>query len=121
METKPDPDAGENIPWERGGVVRRDAEPHRGDLLHVLGDLAFMLALVSFLLGPLVLVALPFGVVVRVMASRDLDRMASGVTIREGENQTRYAWEKARHVILLSGLAALGWAMLIPCCLGLAG
>jgi hypothetical protein len=118
MEREPELDAQENLPWERGGAVRRDAEPHRGDLLQWSGDLAFMLAVLSFLLCPLVVVVMPFAVTVRVMAGLDLDRMAAGVMIREGENQTRQAWEKARQVMLLSGLAALCWAILLPCCLG---
>jgi hypothetical protein len=71
----------------RGGVVRRDAEPHRGDTLEMLANLAFILVVLSFPLCLPLVVAMPFGLVVRVMAGRDLDRMASGVMVREGSTK----------------------------------
>jgi hypothetical protein len=113
-------DTGETPPWERPGAVRRDAEPHRGDLLVGLADLAFIMTMLSFVLLLPLLIAVPLAVVARVLAGRDLDHMGSGHTDREGEHRTRLAWEKSRNAILLSGLATLWWTMLLSCCLSVA-
>ena len=50
-------------PWERPGGVRRDCEPHRGRLLHVLGVLSLVCGMLSGCLAPAIL-ALPLGVAV---------------------------------------------------------
>jgi len=55
-----------------GGAVRRDAEPHRGAALVWLADLAFVLAMLSFLLLFPIVIALPLASVVRVLAGRDV-------------------------------------------------
>ena len=74
MESVPDD---ELEPWERPGAVRRDCEPHRGELLARLADLAAILGVVSVFFCVPTFVALPLALTVVLLASRDLDRMAA--------------------------------------------
>jgi hypothetical protein len=63
---------------EGPGEVRRDAEPHRGHVLVVLGAVSLWCGLLSFLLVVPSLLGLPLGVAVFVMARRDLGKMRAG-------------------------------------------
>jgi DNA-directed RNA polymerase subunit RPC12/RpoP len=56
---------GEMLPWERGRRVPRDVEPHRGNLILVLGILGFVIPLVG----------LGFAIAAWVMGRRDVARM----------------------------------------------
>jgi hypothetical protein len=53
------PDANEPPPWELAGVVRRDAEPHRGGLLLLLARAAYACSAVSLLLTSATMALVP--------------------------------------------------------------
>lgn len=116
MESKPDD---ELEPWERPGAVRRDCEPHRGELLARLADLAFILSVCSIFVCVPTFVALPLALTVVLLASRDLDRMAAVQLDRQGEHQTRAAMESAWWAVCLCAVTVLLWLVMVPCCLGL--
>lgn len=79
MPDLPPDDATEDArPWERPGAVRRDVAPHRGERLRFLAGVALACALLAYCLAVPALVALPLGVAVRIIARRDLARMAAG-------------------------------------------
>jgi hypothetical protein len=106
------PHTDEPRPWEMPGAVRRDVEPHRGDLLRLLRTTMMVCAVLS----PFVLpgaVSLVFGVVVFRMARHDLSRMRAGAMDPAG-------WEQAESVFLevvaaWSGVATgwLCWTLLL--------
>jgi hypothetical protein len=107
--SKPDPppDAGDPRPWEQPGAVRRDAAPHRGELLRLLAtiSLAFSAAGVLFLVPALVGVPLAFRV--SSMASRDLDRMGGGQLDPRGRAVTHAAFVRAEIALVLGMVAPL--------------
>jgi hypothetical protein len=76
-------------PWERGGAVRRDCEPHRAEMLCKLAEIASLLAVLAVICGVLALASLPLGFAVYRMAGHDLDQMGAGTMDREGEHKTR--------------------------------
>jgi hypothetical protein len=65
-------------PWEQPGQTRRDYEPHRADVLLVLGALSLLLGMASIAGGLTALAGLPLGLVIYLMARRDLGEMAAG-------------------------------------------
>ena len=75
-------------PWDdsRRFRGRRDAEPHRGTLILVLGILSIVL---FALCGP---VGLPLGIAAWVMGRRDLVKMRENRMDREGEGLTQAGW-----------------------------
>jgi uncharacterized membrane protein YccF (DUF307 family) len=78
-------------PWDVPGNVRRDAVPHRGLLLLVLGGVALLFGFASpFLVFPAV-VAVPLGIAVWRMAGRDLHEMRWGRMHPEGRRNTALA------------------------------
>jgi hypothetical protein len=101
----PRPDAGEARPWERPGVARRDAEPHRGGLLGGLAGAALLGAVGSVCTCLPALVVLPFAVLVFALARHDLARMDAGTLDPEGWNATERARLRA---------AEAAWISLVP-------
>jgi hypothetical protein len=84
----------EERPWERLGVVRRDAIPHRGRLLSVLGNACLVLGLVSLCsIAPSVF-ALGMSVAVWVLAKHDLKQMEIGL-MDQDEGETGQALTRA--------------------------
>jgi hypothetical protein len=71
--------------YTRRARVRRDAEPHRGGTIQVLGILSLMGG-VFYCLFP---IGLPLGIVAWVMARRDLRKMDAGVMDPNGRKKTR--------------------------------
>ena len=108
-------------PWERPGAMRRDCEPHRGELLARLADLAFILSVCSVFVCMPTFVALPLALTVVLLASRDLDRMAAVQLDRQGEHQTRDAMERAWWAVRLCALTVVLWLVMVPFCMGLVG
>jgi hypothetical protein len=97
---------GDVRPWEVPGNVRRDAVPHRGPLLAVLGVAALVCGFLAVLLAVPALVAIPLGLAVRRLADHDLHEMRRGRMDPEGRRETVRAqlWGT---VAALLGL--LGW------------
>jgi predicted Zn finger-like uncharacterized protein len=75
-------------PWEESGHFRgrRDAEPHRGTLILVLGIVSIVMLV---LCGP---AGLPLGIAAWVMGRRDLIKMRQNLMDREGEGLTQAGW-----------------------------
>jgi hypothetical protein len=74
VQPKPD-----ERPWELPGAVRRDCEPHRGQVLVGLGVVTVLLGLGSCAVAPIGLVSLPLALGVWRAASADLARMDAGL------------------------------------------
>ena len=72
-------------PWEDSGQFqgRRDAEPHRGNLVLTLGIISIVLVLFCGALG------LPLGIAAWVMGRRDLVKIRQNLMDREGEGLTQ--------------------------------
>jgi predicted Zn finger-like uncharacterized protein len=78
----------EERPWEIQG--RRDAEPHRGTLILVLGIISVVLSTLMFCsVGFTGLIGLPLGITAWVMGRRDLRKMREGRMDREGNGFTQ--------------------------------
>jgi predicted Zn finger-like uncharacterized protein len=75
-------------PWEPTRAIprRRDAEPHRGTLILVLGILSIVMVLLCGIVG------LPLGIAAWVMGRRDLVKMRQNMMDREGEDLTQAGW-----------------------------
>jgi hypothetical protein len=68
---------------------RRDCEPHRGALIQSLGNVSLTVGGLSLcMFGSGALISVPLGILVWVMATRDLDRMRDGRMDPRGQAQT---------------------------------
>jgi hypothetical protein len=103
-------------PWEQPGAVRRDCEPHRAWLLHLLGDVGRALGLLTLMCGPVGMAALPLGLVVRRMARHDLEAMRRGLMDPSGEARTRQAIRLATDGAGAAVVLGALWVMMIAAC-----
>ncbi len=81
----------EGARWRRrqAELVRRDYEPHRGNLIVSLGNVSMILGGLSLcMLGFGATVSVPLGVLAWVMANRDLELMRQGRMDPRGKAQT---------------------------------
>jgi hypothetical protein len=95
-------------------AIRRDGEPHRGRLLFWLGSFAAAIGAASACtFGYLSVVSVPLGVIVWILASRDLKRMEDGSVDPRGRNLTRNARSSAiagvLFGVLFAGVYLLFW------------
>jgi hypothetical protein len=82
-------------PWEEPQRFqgRRDAEPHRGTLILVLGISSIVSsATLGWLMGVGGLIGLPLGIATWVMGRRDLIKMRDGAMDDEGKELTKAGW-----------------------------
>ena len=86
---------GEECPWEEPGAVRRDSQPHRGDLLMLLGTASLVCGVLACLIFVTALVGLPLAAVTWRWAGRDLARMDAGLMDPAGRGQTEGARDTA--------------------------
>jgi hypothetical protein len=93
-------------PWEQPGAVRRDCEPHRGELLLRLSFVGVSCSLLASCLWAPAFVAVGLGAAVLVMAARDLKKMRAGVMDPAGRAQTEEAHDLAEIAVFL-GMAFL--------------
>jgi hypothetical protein len=102
-------------PWERPGCVRRDCEPHRGQLLHVLGTVALILGRLCLVFPPFSLFGLPLSVWVKVTAQKDRTKMNAGLMDPAGmgyvTKAARYSIDGAVFCVLLPILFCVGCLM----------
>jgi hypothetical protein len=85
-------------PWERGRRVRRDVEPHRGNLILVLGILGFVVPLAGLFLA----------IAAWVMGRRDMARMDRREMDPSGKGTTQAGFICGIVATVLQGLALLG-------------
>jgi hypothetical protein len=90
-------------PWEQPGGRRRDAEPHRGELLVMLAHLSQVCGLGSLFVGAPALVGLPLAFAVRRAAGRDVAGMAAGRLDPRGQATTQHARDLATRGLVLNG------------------
>ena len=108
----------ESRPWEEPGAVRRDAAPHRGNWLLLLGRTALLFGGLALCLAAPAAVGLPLGVAVWVLGQRDLTRMRAGIMDPRGRGDVLRAMDLAIAGALLSlfGLVIYGSALLTVLC-----
>jgi hypothetical protein len=77
----------EERPWDHSyrRPVRRDCDPHRGQLILIFG----IVSLVSMLCAFLLVFGLPLGIVAWVLGSKDLAKMDAGTMDPEGRGLTQ--------------------------------
>lgn len=78
-------------PWEQPGVVRRDCEPHRAELLGQLGTIAVICGFLTAILVVTAVVSLPLGIAVCIMARQDLAKMQTREMDPQGAADTERA------------------------------
>jgi hypothetical protein len=93
------PQPRQDRPWEFRG--RRDAEPHRGSTILVLGIMSIVASVFCFPPG------LVLGIVAVVMGRSDLNKMNRRLMDREGEGTTRAGWVCGIVGTVLSGMSCL--------------
>lgn len=116
MDTPDQPEA-HLPPWEQPGAVRRDCEPHRGDFLAWLSiassicgappSCIYWPPLSLFAHAPSV-IGLPLGILVFVLARRDLARMRCGLMDPAGQRSTNSARIAALVGVVLNAIALVG-------------
>jgi hypothetical protein len=95
------------------GEVRRDCEPHRGQLLQLLGAVCMVLGVLSVCVLLPSLAGFPLGLSVWVMARRDQERMHVGVMDPEGKEAAEVARKWAVNGIVLCVLSWCIWGFLL--------
>jgi hypothetical protein len=106
-ERQPGAVADDDRPWGRPGAVRRDVEPHRGNVLRLLGVVALVCGFLSPVLVVPGVVGLPLAVAVLVVSSRDLARMRRGLLDPAGRAETERAGGLALEGLFLSVVGTL--------------
>jgi predicted Zn finger-like uncharacterized protein len=97
----------EDRPWDRrhGPRVRRDCEPHRGNMVLVFG----IISLAALALGGCgAVVGLPFGIIAWVMGRGDMQKMDAGIMDPEGRGTTQAGKVCGIIGTILDGLLLLG-------------
>lgn len=113
-------DWGDLPPWEQPGAVRRDCEPHRGELLMRMAAASFVCAALGCLTwGITGVLSIVLGLFVLIFAHRDLSAMSAGRTDPSGERITQRARRRSvRAITLCVGIWALMAAIILPDLLG---
>jgi hypothetical protein len=88
-------------PWEARGAVRRDCAPHRSHILAFLAEVALMLSVFTFCLGPLGILTVGLATTVSVLARGDLVKMRAGTMDPSGFPQAQKAQEVAWLALIL--------------------
>jgi predicted Zn finger-like uncharacterized protein len=114
-ELEADEEADER-PWEESRQFqgRRDAEPHRGTLILVLGITSLVMATFgtcSWGLGGVV--GMPLGIAAWVMGRRDLIKMRQNLMDRAGEGLTQAGWIIGIIGTVLGSLCTLGFLVFV--------
>lgn len=99
------PEDGDEPPWERPGVLKRDCEPHRGGLLRLLGVVSLLIGLISLFLVLSAFTGLFLGAVITIVVRRDLAEIREGIRDLAGEADTRYGCGLAGGGVVLNGVA----------------
>lgn len=87
--------------------MRRDCEPHRGELLAALGTLSFTVSMLScFCCLPAVL-SVPLGLTVWLLARHDLRQMDRSIVDPSGREMTRTARLDAMTAVFFGALPLL--------------
>jgi hypothetical protein len=93
---------------------RRDALPHRGQMLSTLGNITLVAGALSLcLMGIGVLLALPLGIAVLFMAQSDLAQMRQGIMDPQGQQMTETARASAIGGLILSLIFAAGYGAMV--------
>ena len=104
---------GEKPPWEQPWATRRDCEPHRGELVRLLGFASLVLGALTLCTCVTAFLALPMGTAAWVMARKDLAMMRAGLMDPRGEWDTRQGGDWGRLGVILSLLLPVCFALLV--------
>jgi hypothetical protein len=96
-------------PWERPGILRRDYEPHRSNLLITLSSVGLAFGILSLCAFPLSLGSVTLGIAAWVLAHRDLAAMRHGPMDRAGTKAAEVARRHAFSALVLSLPSLLVW------------
>ncbi|MFO0876177.1 MAG: hypothetical protein U0840_02300 [Gemmataceae bacterium] len=109
------PHCGHLFDTDEGAVpYRRDAEPHRAEVIDALGSVALVFGALSLCLSVLgIAVALGAGISALVMAHHDLRQMKKGLTDPGGNARTRLGQNKAITGLLLALAASVFWILFV--------
>jgi hypothetical protein len=99
--------------WKQPGYVRRDCQPHRGDVLLLLARISLVCGALSLLLFFPAFLSLPLAGAVMVMAPRDLEMMGRGLMDPAGEEQTLAAYKLALGGVAASSVALVSLGPLV--------
>ena len=101
-------------PWERPGALRRDSEPHRGNLIQVLGIAGLVTGTIALpscfcycIAAPFAVAAIALGTSALVMGNKDLRKMDEGLLDPRGRQQTRLGKNLAIAATIEGALALL--------------
>ncbi len=100
--------------WRRrvANLIRRDYEPHRGSLILSLGNLGLIVGGLSLcLFGLGAILSIPIGIVVWLMAGRDLEYMSAGRMDPAGKRETETGRTLAVVGIILGLVSAAFYAV----------
>jgi Na+/proline symporter len=93
-------------------LIRRDYEPHRGPLILSLGNLSMIVGGLSLcLFGAGAILSIPIGILVWLMANRDLEYMRAGRMDPAGKVQTETGRTAAVAGIVLGLIFAVFYAL----------
>ncbi len=93
---------------------RRDAVPHRGQMLSTLGNITLGAGALSLcLMGTGALVAVPLGIAVLFMAQSDLGQMRQGTMDPQGQQMTETARASAIGGLVLGLIFAAGYGAMV--------
>jgi hypothetical protein len=107
-----EPESSHNNPWDR-----RDAEPHRGKLIDVLGSIALLAGTFGVCVGGLgSLVALSTGIPALVMAKHDLDLMSRGEMDLAGRRDTVMGRSKALAGVVFAVVLGILFVLVVANC-----
>jgi hypothetical protein len=91
-----------------GWEGRRDAQPHRGGIIDVLGTISMLAGTLALCTGPLgITFSLATGIPAILMARKDLERMRQGTVDPQGRGKSDMGRVKALIGIFLSVLLGL--------------
>jgi hypothetical protein len=96
-------------PWEEPGAVRRDCEPHRGPFLYHLASIGFVAAALSLICPLFAVISVPFLLVLRALAGRDLRLMDAGRMDPGGWKLTEGVRKAATRYLLIPVLGLVLW------------
>jgi hypothetical protein len=107
------PDTGweEARPWETNPHLRRDAEANRGGLLDFLSKMAGALCIFGWPVGVPLVVGVPLGAAVYVLATRDLARMKAGGMDHRRRRMTERARAVAALAVVIGAPFLLAWGL----------
>jgi hypothetical protein len=103
-------EAEDDRPWERRPAYRggrRDAEPHRGTLILVLGILSIVTSMMLPIVAPVL------GIIAMILGRSDMKKIRKNEMDREGLGTTQAGWVCGIVGTVLGSLCCVAWVLYI--------